>query len=134
MMTETSCEMEISEGMRGKLPIPSLNELLIANAHLAGAERISPPMENTGSTDFADVMRIVPGACVRVAFADKGVTAHSEGFLSKGKSGEAHNAISRAAMILAMTCADIITQPENLSKIKDEFARETARAESDTAE
>jgi metal-dependent amidase/aminoacylase/carboxypeptidase family protein len=120
--------------MRGKLPIPSLNALLMKNARIAGAKRISPPRERTGSTDFADVMHVTPGACIRVAFVDKGVTAHSESFLAGGKSESAHDAISTAATILALTSADIIICPENLRKIKDEFARRLQHSETEDAE
>jgi amidohydrolase len=123
LMTETTYEIEKTGEMHNKIPILSLNELLMENALAAGAKAVSPPREKTGSTDFASVMYLVPGSCIRVAFVEKGVPAHSPTFLEKGKSPEAHEALLTAAKILGMTCADLLTDPEKLRKIKEEFAR-----------
>ena len=34
--------------------------------------------QKTGSTDFGNVMRHVPGTCIRVAFVPEGAAAHSQ--------------------------------------------------------
>ncbi len=124
MMTETTCEILKTGEMHNKIPVRALNDLLMENARAAGAKGISPPREKTGSTDFASVMHLIPGACIRVAFVDRGVPAHSREFLEKGKSPDAHEALLTAARILATTCADLLTNPENLRKIKEEFLEE----------
>jgi metal-dependent amidase/aminoacylase/carboxypeptidase family protein len=124
MMTETTCEIEKTGEMHNKIPIRTLNELLMENARAVGAKAISPPREKTGSTDFASVMYMVPGACIRVAFVDMGVPAHSAEFLEKGKSDDAHGALLTAAKILAATCTDVLTSPGLMRSIWNDFERE----------
>lgn len=127
LMTETTFELEKVGEMHNKIPVLSLNHLLMENAKTIGAREISPPREKTGATDFASVMYLVPGSCIRVAFVDRGVPSHSQGFLDKGKSGDAHEAMLTAAKIMAMTFADILERPDKLDEIKAEFARETQK-------
>jgi amidohydrolase len=131
MMTETTCEINKVGEMHNKIPVPALNELLMDNARAVGAKSISPPREKTGSTDFASVMHMTPGACVRVAFVDKGVPAHSDEFLKKGDSDDAHEALLTAAKILAATCADVLTNPENMKSIRNDFEHGKQKSESE---
>jgi amidohydrolase len=127
MMTETSCEIKKDGDMHNKIPVMALNDMMMENARLIGARQISSPREKTGSTDFASVMRLVPGACIRVALADRGVKPHSIEFLNMGKTPDAHKAMLEASKIIAMTCADILIDPQNLQDIIRDFERETAR-------
>ena len=121
MMTETSCEIIQTKALDSKIPVLSLNELLMENAKLLSAPRITPPREKTGSTDFGNVMYRVPGSCIRIAFVPEGSSSHSDVYLEKGKTEEAHDAILLASKILAYTAYDLISNPENLKKIQKEF-------------
>lgn len=121
MMTETSCEIIQTKALDSKIPVLSLNELLMKNAELVSAPRITPPREKTGSTDFGNVMYRVPGSCIRIAFVPEGSSSHSDIYLEKGKTEEAHNAILLASKILAYTAYDLIAEPENLRKVQEEF-------------
>lgn len=51
-------DYEIDEGdhLANKIPVLKLNDLLMKNAELCGAPRITPPREKTGSTDFSNIM------------------------------------------------------------------------------
>lgn len=115
---------DIKEGDRlaNKIPVLKLNELLMKNARLAGAPRISPPREKTGSSDFSNVMYRLPGSCIRVAMVPVGTSSHSQAFLEAGKGEEAHNAVITAAKVLAGAAADLITEPQKLTEIQAEFA------------
>ncbi|RXZ69803.1 M20 family peptidase [Fusobacterium necrophorum] len=121
MMTETSCEIIQTKALDSKIPVISLNELLMENARLLSAPRITPPREKTGSTDFGNVMYRVPGSCIRIAFVPEGSSSHSDVYLEKGKTEEAHNAILLASKILAYTAYDLISNPETLKKVQEEF-------------
>ena len=68
LMTETSSEMIQTKSLDSKIPVLSLNKVLMDNAALLNAPRITPPREKTGSTDFGNVMYRVPGSCIRIAF------------------------------------------------------------------
>lgn len=122
LMTETVGTLEVKKRLEGKIPVAALNDLLMKNATDIGAPCIRPPRERTGSTDFGNVMRRIPGACIRVAFVDEGVAAHSEGYLMEGKTERGHAAIIYAAKILAGTVYDLITDPTLITGIQEEFA------------
>lgn len=119
---------DIKEGDRlaNKIPVLSLNELLMENASLVHAPRISPPREKTGSSDFSNVMYQLPGSCIRVAMVPVGTSSHSQAFLDAGKGDEAHNAVIIAAKVLAGTAADLIMAPDKLAEIQTEFHKNQA--------
>ena len=99
-MTETKCEIVEEESCDSKIPVLTLNSLLMKHAEELGAPTIRPAREKTGSTDFGNVMFRVPGSCIRVSFVPEGTPSHSESFLNAGKSEELHNALIYAAKIL----------------------------------
>lgn len=122
-MTETSYEIEERPFFQAKIPVLSLNEILMDNARLVDAPTIRPAREKTGSTDFGNVMYDVPGSCIRMAFVPEGTSAHSQEYLDAGKSEEAHNCLILAGKILAATCSDLILKPELMERVKEEFGR-----------
>lgn len=127
LMTGTTFSIERIGGSLSKIPVIGLNNLLRANAAAAGARNMAPPREKTGSTDFASVMFHVPGSCIRVAFIEKGYTAHSQEWLAQGKTQEAYEAMITGAKTLAMTALDLILQKEVLQQVKDEFQTEKTK-------
>lgn len=124
IMTETTYDMDIDPlGARdSKVPAHHLNALLMEAAQLYQAPNIRGAREKTGSTDFGNVTYRLPGACLRVAFVDDGVSSHSQGFLDEGKTERAHAAVRAAAKILALTVCQIIQKPEHLRTIREEFS------------
>lgn len=127
LMTDTTFEVKRVVNMHNKIPVISLNNLLMSNAKVAGASRISPPREKTGSTDFASVMYHVPGSCIRVPFVERGFTSHTQYWVDRGKSKEAHDALLLAAKILAMTSYDLITDDDLMNNIREEFEHEKSK-------
>lgn len=121
LMTETTCEIEETKSLNNKIPVIKLNDILMENAKLVKAPRISPPREKTGSTDFGNLMYNLPGSCIRIAFVPEGTSSHSDEFLDAGKSEDAHKAVIYSAEILAGTAYDIIDNPNLLTEIQEEF-------------
>ncbi|MGX6592413.1 M20 family metallopeptidase [Cetobacterium ceti] len=121
LMTETTCEIEETKSLNNKIPVIKLNDILMENAELVKAPRISPPREKTGSTDFGNLMYNLPGSCIRIAFVPEGTSSHSDEFLAAGKSEDAHKAVIYSAEILAGTAYDIIDNPNLLAEIQEEF-------------
>lgn len=115
--------MEIIEEKKvdNKIPVQKLNELLMEQAVKVKAPRIRPSREKTGSTDFGNVMRRVPGTCARVAFVAEGASAHSQEYIEAGKTERAHDAVLYGAKILALTAMELIEKPELLQEIHREF-------------
>ncbi|MGL5623012.1 M20 family metallopeptidase [Cetobacterium sp.] len=129
LMTETEYEIIETKRLNNKIPVLELNQILMDNAKLVNAPRLSPPREKTGSTDFGNVMYQVAGSCIRVAFVPKGTTSHSDEFLCAGKSEEAHDAIIFGAKILAGTAYDLIQNEELFRKVKEEFKANKEKSE-----
>lgn len=129
LMTDTSCEIITEKEIDNKIPVLSLNDIVMENAKLVNAPTIRPPRQKTGSTDFGSVMYKVPGTCIRVAFVEEGTSSHSEEYLKAGKSDKAHNAILLAAKILADSSYDLISNKELFNEVKEEFikAKEAAK-------
>lgn len=123
LMTETSYEILNSPLMNreSKVPVHSLNELIMDNAKSIGAPNIKGAREKTGSTDFGDVTYVLPGSCLRIAFVPDGTASHSQEYLDAGKTKAAHDAIIYSAKILAATAYDLIENPEALKAVQDEF-------------
>lgn len=115
-------DVELKHDFYNKIPVFKLNELLMKNAELAGAPRLSAPREKTGSTDFGNVMYEVPGSCIRVAFVPVGTSSHSQEFVDAGKSDDAHNAVVYGAKTLAGAAYDLICDAALMQAVKDEFA------------
>jgi amidohydrolase len=126
LMTDTRYTWEKTTEFHNKIPVRTLNDLVMRNAEQAGAKAITPPREKTGSTDFASVMYHVPGTCINVPFVDPGIGPHTQGYLDRGKSREAHDALALAAKILAMTVVDLLQDPALLAAVKEDFRREKA--------
>lgn len=127
LIADVTYDIEEGDRLANKIPVLHLNELLMENAKLVNAPRISPPREKTGSSDFSNVMYQLPGSCIRVAMVPVGTSSHSQAFLEAGKGTEAHKAIIIAAKVLAGTAVDLITGPAKLAEIQREFSsnRET---------
>lgn len=121
LMTGTTCEIQRDRPFKSKVPCAKLNGILMENARLADAPTIRPPREKTGSTDFGNVMYELPGSCIRIAFVPEGSPAHSMAYVNAGKTQEAHNAVVKAAQILAGSCLDLIRGPELFEQIRQEF-------------
>ena len=133
LMTDTRFSLAKTTEFHGKIPVRRLNDLVMANAARAGATAIEPPRERTGSTDFGNVMYLVPGSCINLPFVDRGISPHTQGFLDRGKSPEAHEAIVLGAKILAMTVLDLLQDPALLEAVKADFRQEKARLEGGAA-
>lgn len=110
-----------------KIPVLTLNELLMENAKIVGAPQLSPPREKTGSTDFGNVMYEIPGSCIRVAFVPEGTSSHTQEFVDAGKSEAAHKCVVYGAKIIAGAVLDLIKDPAKLQAVKKEFTVNKAK-------
>lgn len=115
-------EIEKKHNFFNKILVMKLNELLMENAGLAGAPRLSPPRERTGSTDFGNVMYEIPGSCIRVAFVPEGTASHTQEFRDAGKTEAAYNCILYGAKAIAGASWDLIHTPGLVEEVKQEFA------------
>lgn len=121
LITETKYIIKKIKETKAKIPVLRLNDLLMENAEVVKAPRISPPREKTGSTDFGNVMYNLPGSCIRVAFVPENAVSHTVEYLNEGKTENAHSAILIGSKILAASSYEIISDEKLFKEIKDEF-------------
>ena len=127
LIAGVSYEVELIHDFYNKIPVLTLNRLLMDNAELAGAPRLSEPREKTGSTDFGNVMYEVPGSCIRVAFVPEGTSSHTQELVDAGKSQDAHNCIIYGAKAIAGAAFDLIREPGLMAEVKAEFEENRKR-------
>ena len=126
LMTGTSASVEKTGGMAGKLPSCSLNRIIMDNAELLDAPQRLEYRTRTGSTDFAYVTRMMPGAVSRFAFVPEGSASHSQIFLDYGKSEAAHKGMVTGAQILAFTVYDLLRDRSLFDSVMEEYRERKA--------
>jgi len=82
------------------------------------------PNSAFGSTDMGNVSQLVPGIHPTVAIAPKNVLGHSPQFAEAAASEAGIRSLVDAAKALAMTAADLVINPNIVTKIKKEFQQQ----------
>ena len=114
----------------GTLGNKTLGKLWMENARLHGARNVVENNNHTGgSNDFANITQMLPGSIVRIASHPLGVAGHSLEYLKYSKDPQAHEETIIGSKTVAKTCIDLITRPELLEAVKEEFR--SRRAELD---
>ena len=86
--------------------------------------KLTDPSSAFGSTDMGNVSQLVPSIHPMVAIAPQEVAVHSPQFASAAASEAGSHGLFDAAKALAMTVVDLVTSPEIVTKIKQEFRQE----------
>lgn len=128
MMTETTFTISKESKYYGKFPVEILHELFYANAEQADAHKIAPPRPRTGSTDFGNVMQVVPGIGIRLCIMEENYPIHSQEWVDAGKGDRCHQAILDGAKILAGMSLDLAQDPAKLQRMKEEYVVAKAEA------
>ena len=106
---------------------PVLNNLTLAKLYARNLRRLgrkalmSDPDNSFGSTDFGNVSQLIPGMHASVAIARPGTIAHTPQFAAAAVSETGLQAMLDAARALAMTVADLLSQPDLLARAREEF-------------
>lgn len=77
--------------------------------------------DSGGSTDMGNVSNVVPSMHPFIAISSEVLPGHTLEFAAAACSDYGMKAMIDAAKALAMTAADVISQPEVLARIKEEF-------------
>lgn len=133
---ETGATLELSplypfyENVR---PSGVLARLARANAPAAGL-RLDEPRPGrpalAASTDFGNVSQRIPAFAVTFAIADKPVGGHSSDVTAAAKTPLAHENAIAVAKDLALVALDLLSEPQLLAEVRDDFARRAGRKES----
>jgi amidohydrolase len=126
------CEMEIEwqdPAYADMVDNRTMLELYCANAATTGRTLIDPTAagaEVVGSTDMGNVSYVVPSIHPMIKVAPAHLSIHTPEFAEYTASADGDQAVIDGAKAMAMTVADLWTQPDLLSRTKDEFARSVA--------
>lgn len=102
----------------------ALAEAFADNLRALGRE-VQPPNTNrgTGSTDMGNVSLVVPSIHPSIAIAPREVAGHTPEFALAAASEEGHRGLLDGAKAMAMTAVDLLTTPQLLSRIREEFCQ-----------
>jgi metal-dependent amidase/aminoacylase/carboxypeptidase family protein len=123
----TGCAPKVS-------PDPIIHDPLKPNFTMAALfkrnlERIDFPEDpddgqaGYGSTDCGNVSQALPTIHPYIRISPDGIPGHSREFAEWAKSPLAHTGMVAAAKTLALTALDLLADPAELEKAKQEFAR-----------
>ena len=84
-------------------------------------QQVDDIIDSGGSVDMGNVSLVTPSMHPYVAIAPEVLPAHSHEWAAAAASDAGMDALIISAKAMAMTAADIMTQPETLSRIKKEF-------------
>jgi len=128
------CEMEIEwqdPAYADMVDNRTMLELYTANAASTGRTLIDPASTPgaehvVGSTDMGNVSYVVPSIHPMIKVAPAHVSIHTPEFAEYTASAEGDQGVIDGAKAMAMTVADLWSQPDLLSKATDEFTRSVA--------
>jgi amidohydrolase len=99
----------------------TLSQLFTDNLLTTGVEKVKKAKESYGSIDMGNVSHVVPAIHPYIGLDSPGLIAHTKEFADLTITDNSHKVLSRGALALALTGYDLITNKEELEKMKDEF-------------
>lgn len=107
----------------------ALGALFRANLEALGeVVEQTPEDQETGSTDVGNVSQVVPTIHPTIALTDHvDVVCHSEAFARAAGGPDGDRAMLAAAKALAMTAADLFTDPAARRHVRKEFEQQISR-------
>jgi amidohydrolase len=101
-----------------------LAELFARNLEALGRKVLSYREERgLGSTDMGNVSQKVPAIHPNISIVAPGVPEHTPEFALAAVSENGHRGMLDAAKAMAMTCFDLLSNGENITRIREEFSR-----------
>lgn len=109
----------------GLSPNAVLAQLVDANFARAGRETEPPRTEVfPGSTDMGNVSQIIPSIHPNIEFVP-GLSMHTREAAAYAAGPEGDRAVVDGALVLALTAAQLLTQPDLIGRVRDVFVEGT---------
>ena len=99
----------------------TLSRLFTKNLLSTGVKEVKKAKDSYGSIDMGNVSHVVPAIHPYIGLDSPGLIAHTKAFADTTVTDNSHNILSRGALALALTGSDLITNKEELEKVKNEF-------------
>lgn len=104
--------------MRGN---QALADTYVRNMALLGRSVLPPSPDYPFSTDMGNVSMLVPSVHPLLSIAPRGMSLHAPEFARAALSPAARTGMLDGAKAMAMTVADLLTQPDTLRRVREEF-------------
>ncbi|MCJ7769434.1 MAG: M20 family metallopeptidase, partial [Dehalococcoidales bacterium] len=107
---------------------PMRNNIVMANLYIDNMEtlgrsvKLVNPDQSFGSTDTGNVSQLIPSIHPSVAIAPMGVSIHSPRFAEAAASESGIQGMIEASKAIAMTVVDLLSSPETINQVNQEFA------------
>jgi len=99
----------------------TLSRLFTKNLLSTGVKEVKKAKDSYGSIDMGNVSHVVPAIHPYIGLDSPGLIAHTKAFADTTVTDNSHKILSRGALALALTGYDLITNKEELEKVKNEF-------------
>lgn len=99
----------------------TLSDQFTKNMEDISQQPVYPPREASGSADIGDVSQVVPAIHPMVGLNDASLVLHTTEVADKTMTKDGDNALKYGLLSLAQTGYDVITNPDLLTNIKNEF-------------
>ena len=110
-------------GYAEMIPNPVMARLFAENWRAIGVEVHDPrPNERMGSTDMGNISQALPSLHAYLAIAPEGTPGHTVEFREASITPAAHAGLLNAAKGMAMTAIDLLSNPQLMQAVKQEFA------------
>jgi amidohydrolase len=99
----------------------TLSQLFTNNLLATGVKEVKKARQTYGSIDMGNVSQVVPAIHPYIGLDSPGLIAHTKEFADLTITENSHMILSKGALALASTGYDLITNHEDLEKMKHEF-------------
>ncbi|HAX73125.1 MAG TPA: amidohydrolase [Firmicutes bacterium] len=120
----TGCEVAHStyqNKIEDLIVYPYFNQLFTRQAKNLGLNVDLDSQKGMGSTDAGNVSHVVPTIHPTLKICEESVVAHTEAFKAAAKSKSGDDAVIGGATLLGLITLDLLTNPNHLDNIKQEF-------------
>jgi amidohydrolase len=99
----------------------TLSQLFTNNLLATGVKEVKKARQTYGSIDMGNVSQVVPAIHPYIGLDSPGLIAHTKEFADLTITENSHMILSKGALALASTGYDLITNHDDLEKMKHEF-------------
>lgn len=120
----TGCKEKVSSFQNmvdNIVPTPEFDKLYVEVAKEFGIDVIADERDGRGSSDVGNVSHVIPTIQPYIKICGHNVVGHSQEFCSAAGSSEGDKAVILGAKILANVGYELLTSPEKLEIIKNDF-------------
>jgi len=122
----TGCRFKAEDGEVTYFPMkhnPAMENLFRKNLEIIGEPENLTDIRGAGSSDIGNLSHVVPTIHADIKIGDGLKGIHTEEFCKAAISKSGNEGLIKGASLLAMTGYDLLSNPQNLNKVKLEFRK-----------